>query len=81
MHILIKVVVSHRAHFLEGFILNPYSCVQFDNTTAEFFFFRRMFEILFEDFVKTKHLQGCWVSCLEITKGKNKLFIIREGYK
>lgn len=53
--------MSHRSHFLEGFIVNPYSYVPFHNITSGFFFQKNV-KILFEDFVKTKHLWVCWVS-------------------
>lgn len=60
MHALLKVVVSRMSHFLEGFIVNPYSCGQSDNTEL-LYFFRRMFLRFFsEDFVKTEQSQTCW---------------------
>lgn len=51
MHTLIKLVVPHRSHFLGGFIVNPYSCGQSDNTELlVFFLFGRMFmRYCFED--------------------------------
>lgn len=48
MHPLIKLVVPHRSHFLGGFIVNPYSCGQSDNTELLcFFFLKNVYEILF----------------------------------
>lgn len=38
----------------------------------------------FEDFVKTEQSQVfwlLWVNCLEVTKGKNKSFTLREDYQ
>lgn len=47
MHALVEVVVSSRSHFLEGFIVNPYSCSQSDNTELLDFFQKNVSEILF----------------------------------